>query len=140
MLRGFINDIKTFLILIFEALFFIFCLFFSLRTADDRFSIIACICVCGGFLLLVLFCLMVCTEIITIYDDKIVSKKIWKQKEILYADIVCIEEGYDRGAYATGIEEGWKIIDSYNQTIFVVGIRSRKWCVDFIKQHTNKIV
>jgi len=83
---------------------------------------------------------MVCTEIITIYDDKIVSKKIWKQKEILYADIVCIEEGYDRGAYATGIEEGWKIIDSYNQTIFVVGIRSRKWCVDFIKQHTNKIV
>ena len=46
----------------------------------------------------------------------------------------------DKGNYAGGIEEGWKITDFYNQTIFVVGIRSKKWCIDFIKQHTNKIV
>lgn len=140
MKRSFINDIKTFVLLILINMVFIFIMVLGLINADNRVSIIINICVWGGVLLLDLFCLTRCTEIIVIYDDKIVSKKIWKQKEILYADIVCIEEAMDRGEYAGGIEEGWKITDSHNQTIFVVGIRSRKWCVDFIKQYINKTI
>ena len=117
---------------------FFSCMVWSLTAADDKFSIIASICVFGGFLLLTLFCLLWCTEIISIHDDKIVSKKVWKRKEILYADIVSMEEAYDRGAYATGIETGWKITDSSDQYIFVVAARGRKKDIDFIKQHTRR--
>jgi hypothetical protein len=49
-----------------------------------------------------------------------------------------MEEAYDRGAYATGIETGWKITDSSDQYIFVVAARSRKKDIDFIKQHTRR--
>ena len=138
MKRRFINDIKTFIILILLVMAFFSCMVWSLTAADDKFSIIAFICVFGGFLLLTLFCLLCCTEIIIIYDDKIVSKKVWNRKEILYADIVSMEEAYDMGAYATGMETGWKITDSSDQYIFLVSARGRKKDVDFIKQHTRR--
>ena len=135
--RRFINDIKTFIVLILTTMGFIFFMVLSLINLDDKFSIIVSICVFGGFLLLMLFCLLWCTEIIIIHDDKIVSKKVWKRKEILYADIVSLEEADDRGAYATGMETGWKITDSSDQYIFVVDTWGRKKDIGFIKQRVK---
>lgn len=138
MKRFFVNDIKTFILLILLTVGSIFCLFFSFKSVDNKVSIIACACSFGGFILLELFCLALCTEIIIIYDDKIVSKKIWRKKEILYADITCIEEADDSGLYAGGVETGWKIKDSSNQYIFVVDFCGRKKYIDFVKQKVNK--
>ena len=138
MKRYFINDIKTFIMLILVTVSLVFFLFVCLKSADNKISVISCACVFGGSILLALFCLALCTEIIIIYDDKIVSKKVWKQKKILYTDIMCIEEADDRGTYAGGVETGWKIKNSSEQYIFVVEFFSRKKYIDFIKQKVNK--
>ena len=77
------------------------------------------------------------TEIIAMEDDKIVSKKLWRQKKILYIDIVRIETGIDTGAYASGMETGWRITDFRNQSIFLVEMKKRKTDIAFIEQRAN---
>ena len=138
MTGSFINDVKTFILLIGSLIINILIIF--LCFINEKIAIIPALCVFGGFFLLGLFCLTIGTEIIIIYDDKIVSKKGWKQKCIMYEYIVSIEETIDRGDYAGLVESGWKIKNSSEQYIFVVEFFGRKKYIDFIKQKANKLL
>ena len=139
-----VNDLKTFVLFIILATGSLLLIFLGLQnfenTPNPKFMVLMLFLVFGFMFLLAILGITISTEILVVYDNKIISKRFFKKKIIAYSDIISVEMTTDKGNYAGGIEEGWKITDFYNQTIFVVGIRSRKWCIDFIKQHTNKIV
>lgn len=144
MKKHLINDLKTFILFIVLAMVILFFVFLGLQNSENtpnpQFMVIILFGVFGSMFLLMLLGIIMSMEILVVYDDKIISKRFLKQKTILYSNIVSIEIATEKGEYAGGIEKGWKIMDSCNQTIFLVGVRSRKWYIDFIKQHTNKSV
>ena len=139
-----INDLKTFVLLIVLAVGSLVLIFLGLQnfenTPNPKFTVLMLFGVFGSMFLLVILGIILSIEILVIYDDKIISKRFLKQKTIAYSDIVSIKIATNKGEYAGGIEDGWMIVDSCDKTIFVVGIQSRKWCIDFIKQHIDKTV
>ena len=110
MKKSFINDIKTFIVEILITAFFVYLFFACLISETGKVALI----VWGIITLLGLFLLSLSTEVITVDVDKIISKKIWKQKKILYIDIVRIEQGLDIVLDGCAVE-GWKITDFRNQ-------------------------
>ena len=139
-----INDLKTFVLLIVLAVGSLVLIFLGLLNSENspnsKFTILMVFCIFGSMFLLVILGIVLSIEILVVYDDKIISKRFFKQKTIAYSDIVSIKIAANKGEYAGGIEDGWMIVDSCDKTIFVVGIHSRKWCIDFIKQHIDKTV
>ena len=133
MKKSFINDIKTFIVEILITAFFVYLFFACLISETGKVALI----VWGIITLLGLFLLSLSTEVITVDVDKIISKKIWKQKKILYIDIVRIEQGLDIVLDGCAVE-GWKITDFRNQSIFLVETKKRKTDIDFIKQCANQ--
>ena len=131
MKKSFINDIKTFIVEILLTCFFVFIFIWALIGGHETpgfFTI---------FIFLCIFLLCLSTEIIVMEDDKIISKKFWKQKKILYIDIVRIEEGIEL-VWDGCVAEGWRITDFRTQTIFLVETKKRKADIDFIEQRANQ--
>ena len=132
MKKSFINDIKTFIVEVLLTCFFVFVFIGCLIGGHETPGF------CTIFIFLSVFLLCLSTEIIVMEDDKIISKKFWRQKKILYIDIVCIENGIDIGAHASGMETGWRITDFRNQSIFLVEMKKRKTDIAFIEQRANQ--
>lgn len=133
MKKAFINDIKSFIVEILCTAFSIFCFFACLISEVGEIALI----VTGIFMLFWLFILSLTIEVISVDVDKIISKRFWKQKKILYVDIVRIEEGIELVLDGCAAE-GWRITDFQNQTIFLVKTKKRKTDIDFIEQRANQ--
>ena len=90
-----INDLKTFVLLIVLAVGSLVLIFLGLQnfenTPNPKFTVLMLFGVFGSMFLLVILGIILSIEILVIYDDKIISKRFFKQKTIAYSDIVSIK-------------------------------------------------
>ena len=76
-------------------------------------------------------------ELIMVYDNKVVSIKVFKRVEIYYSDIVSISEINKDGMGAGGIAPVWEIKSIEEKAIYFVRSKRRKKIIELIKQKSD---
>lgn len=90
-------------------------------------------------IILIVYMLFFIAELIIVYDDKIVSIKIYKRTVIFYANIVRIVEKSKDSLDGTGsLIDVWEIIDNNNQSICLMKTKGRDTIIELINDLTIK--
>ena len=135
--KKFLNDVKVLILFIPGVVFITFCLIASLMSADETAQYIISSVVWGGFdIFIIVSYFLLFFDIISVYDNRVVSRKIFKRSEIFYNKIKSIQEMDKLGLGGGGVEAVWEITDLTGNTIYIIRSKKRKNVIDFIKERS----
>ena len=135
--KKFLNDVKVLILFIPGVIFITFCLIASLMSADETAQYIISSVVWGGFdIFIIVSYFLLFFDIISVYDNRVVSRKIFKRSEIFYNKIKSIQEMDKLGLGGGGVEAVWEITDLTGNTIYIIRSKKRKNVIDFIKERS----
>lgn len=91
----------------------------------------------GFFAILGLVLLALCFEVIYVYENKIVSVKIFKRTEIFYNEIVSVRNAHKN--FGIGSNPSYEISDSSKNKIEILSSKKRDKIVEEIKSKINLV-
>ena len=137
MKKRLLNDVNSVVLLSATAIGFLLALIGAIASDYSGSAKVGLALVLGSFLLLNLFGFVWAFEIIELFSDRIISRKLFKKVVLLYSEITEIREIDKRGIGVGGISAVWEIKTCGKPSVCIVRTKKRKEIIELIKQKSN---
>ncbi|MBQ8689017.1 MAG: hypothetical protein IJ515_01475 [Clostridia bacterium] len=137
MKKRLLNDVNSVVLLSATAIGFLLALIGAIASDYSVAAKAVVALVFGAFLLLNLIGFVWVFEIIELYDDKIISRKLCKKVDLLYNEITAIREIDKLGMGVGGTTAVWEIEACGKPSVCIARTKKRKEIIELIKQKSN---